>query len=171
MVGEAAISTATLCFGDSMTGNNGHSDLDVLYIAFQGTEAVPGASGAKWDATSADEFQSSVEALGSKLLAKIGAASDTSATLGSLSGAKASVTKSPGLQPTSSAASPSGSAVGNAAGGDESCSWEGHCEGKLGPSEPSATCSSRVKKTGRDSLSLTSEQVLHAPVTMTAPVS
>ncbi|KAI1335849.1 glycoside hydrolase family 75 protein [Xylariaceae sp. FL0016] len=68
MVGEASISLATACFGTSMTGDNGHTDTDVLYIAFKGKDAVPGADGAKWDAQSYDEFEASIEDLGNSLI-------------------------------------------------------------------------------------------------------
>lgn len=82
MVGEAAISTATLCFGDSVTGDNGHTDLDVLYIAFNGMDAVPGAKGADWGATSPEDFQSSLESLGSTLLERIGSSGGGSGSSG-----------------------------------------------------------------------------------------
>lgn len=118
MVGEAAISTATLCFGDSMTGNSGHSDTDVLYIAFKGTDAVPGADGANWEATSADEFESSLETLGTKLLRRIGASNSTAA-----SPSKSYST----ARPFSSSASASGASP---ASEGASCSWAHHCAGK-----------------------------------------
>ncbi|RSL92765.1 hypothetical protein BHE90_005132 [Fusarium euwallaceae] len=72
MVGEASISLATACFGKSMNGNFGHSEDDVLYIAFPGSDAVPGAKGAKWTAKNFDEFQSSISTLGDKLIKRIG---------------------------------------------------------------------------------------------------
>ncbi|VUC22008.1 unnamed protein product [Clonostachys rosea] len=73
MVGEASISLATACYGkNKVDGNTGHDDDDVLYIAFLGKDAVPGATGADWNATSYDEFQSSVQGLGDKLIERIG---------------------------------------------------------------------------------------------------
>jgi hypothetical protein len=75
MVGEASISMATACFGTSMNGNNGHVQNDVMYIAFPGSEAVPGANGANWGATSWSSFESSIEALGNKLIQRIGGGS------------------------------------------------------------------------------------------------
>ncbi len=57
LVGEASISLARLCFGDSMTNDNGHGPADVLYIAFTGQNAVPGGDGAAWKAKSSKEFQ------------------------------------------------------------------------------------------------------------------
>lgn len=73
MVGEAAISLATACYGKKdINGNSGHDDPDVLYLAFTGKDAVPGADGAKWDATSYDEFEQSIESLGDKLVERIG---------------------------------------------------------------------------------------------------
>ena len=72
MVGEASLSLATACYGNKMSGNMGHDEDDVLYIAFKGKEAVPGANGAKWNAGSFDEFHSSIQGLGHRLVAKIG---------------------------------------------------------------------------------------------------
>ncbi|KAK7221318.1 hypothetical protein V2G26_009321 [Clonostachys chloroleuca] len=73
MVGEASISLATACYGkDKVDGNTGHDEDDVLYIAFLGEDAVPGATGADWNATSYDEFQSSVRELGDKLIERVG---------------------------------------------------------------------------------------------------
>lgn len=58
-----------------MNGNNGRDENDVLYIAFPGKDAVPGPDGAKWDAGSFDEFESSIQGLGDKLVQRIGGAS------------------------------------------------------------------------------------------------
>lgn len=54
-----------------MNGNAGHDQSDVLYIAFPGKDAVPGAQGAKWAAGSYDEFEGSISALGNRLLKRI----------------------------------------------------------------------------------------------------
>ncbi|KAF4975923.1 hypothetical protein FZEAL_7340 [Fusarium zealandicum] len=72
MVGEASISLATACFGKSMNGNNGHGENDVLYIAFPGSDAVPGAKGADWAAQSFSKFEASIGSLGDKLIKRIG---------------------------------------------------------------------------------------------------
>ncbi|KAK3393900.1 fungal chitosanase of glycosyl hydrolase group 75-domain-containing protein [Podospora didyma] len=72
MVGEAAISLATACEGDSMTGDNGYSNTDILYLAFTGKDAVPGAKGANWSATDYATFEKSIEPLGNKLTERIG---------------------------------------------------------------------------------------------------
>ncbi|KAI3335184.1 chitosanase [Ustulina deusta] len=72
VIGEASISLATACFGQGITGNNGHEETDVLYIAFQGSDAVPGADGAKWDAADFDEFEASIQSLGDKLVSRLG---------------------------------------------------------------------------------------------------
>ncbi|KFG78797.1 chitosanase [Metarhizium anisopliae] len=72
MVGEASISLATACFGRDINGNSGHDDNDVLYIAFPGKDAVPGAKGAKWNAQNYDEFENSITGLGNKLIQRIG---------------------------------------------------------------------------------------------------
>ncbi|KAH8880888.1 fungal chitosanase [Thozetella sp. PMI_491] len=71
MVGEASISLATACYGSRINGNSGHDADDVLYLAFPGSKAVPGAQGAKWNATSFEEFHSSIQALGDTLVASI----------------------------------------------------------------------------------------------------
>ncbi|KAK1690041.1 fungal chitosanase [Colletotrichum godetiae] len=72
MVGEASISLATACYGNSINGNSGHDDNDVLYIAFTGDDAVPGASGANWTASNYEDFQSSIADLGNKLIDRVG---------------------------------------------------------------------------------------------------
>ncbi|KXH25221.1 fungal chitosanase [Colletotrichum simmondsii] len=72
MVGEASISLATACYGNSINGNSGHDDNDVLYIAFTGDDAVPGASGANWTASNYEDFQSSISDLGNKLIERVG---------------------------------------------------------------------------------------------------
>jgi len=51
-----------------VNGNNGHDETDVLYVAFRGSEAVPGAAGADWAAGSYDGFEASIEALGDRLV-------------------------------------------------------------------------------------------------------
>jgi len=85
MVGEAAISLATACYGNRMNGNFGHSDDDVLYIAFVGEDAVPGADGARWNASSAGAFQESITALGDELVDRIGSGSGRAAAMTSWS--------------------------------------------------------------------------------------
>ncbi|KAM3520156.1 hypothetical protein NHJ13051_007030 [Beauveria bassiana] len=72
MVGEASISLATACYGKSVNGNSGHDDNDVLFIAFPGSDAVPGKTGAKWHASSYSQFESSITSLGDKLIQRIG---------------------------------------------------------------------------------------------------
>ncbi|KAK0657769.1 glycoside hydrolase family 75 protein [Cercophora newfieldiana] len=71
MVGETSLALATACYGDSMTGSNGHSRTDVLYLAFTGREAVPGASGANWNASNYDDFAKSIEQLGDRLVERM----------------------------------------------------------------------------------------------------
>lgn len=71
MVGEASISLATACFGDGMNGDNGHDEDDVLYIAFPGSDAVPGEDGADWDAKNFKDFEESLGGVGDKLVARI----------------------------------------------------------------------------------------------------
>ncbi|KAG5657302.1 hypothetical protein KAF25_005866 [Fusarium avenaceum] len=71
LVGEAAISLATACFGTGINGNAGHDENDVLYIAFTGKDAVPGANGANWAAKSYNDFAQSIKGLGDKLIQRI----------------------------------------------------------------------------------------------------
>ncbi|KAI0538472.1 chitosanase [Xylaria digitata] len=71
VIGEASISLATACFGKGITGNNGHEETDVLYIAFRGSGAVPGANGAKWDAANFAEFEASIKCLGDSLVSQL----------------------------------------------------------------------------------------------------
>ncbi|KAJ9613518.1 hypothetical protein H2200_003460 [Cladophialophora chaetospira] len=73
LVGEASIALARHCFGNGMTEDSGHDQTDVMYIAFTGDGAVPGASGAAWKASTSDEFQNNqaFNALGDKLVGKL----------------------------------------------------------------------------------------------------
>jgi len=71
MVGEASISLATLCYGQSMAGDNGHTENDVLYLAFTGSDAVPGPSGAAWTAKDPVAFEESIASLGDNLIGRI----------------------------------------------------------------------------------------------------
>ncbi|KAH7062263.1 putative fungal chitosanase [Macrophomina phaseolina] len=71
-VGEASIALAKLCFpNDGITGDNGHDQKDVLYIGFTGSGAVP--RNANWKAGSARDFETSIRALGDKLVAGLSA--------------------------------------------------------------------------------------------------
>ncbi|KAK3367698.1 family 75 glycoside hydrolase [Podospora didyma] len=99
MVGEASISLATACYGTDISGDSGHDEDDVLYIAFTGANAVPGASGADWAAGNYAAFESSIETLGNSLISRIG---------GGGSGSRENKN-------------------GGTASG--SCEWEGHCAG------------------------------------------
>lgn len=70
LVGEASLSLATACYGQSVNGDNGHDQSDVLYIAFTGDDAVPGSS-ADWEASNFDEFESSIASIGDKLIQRL----------------------------------------------------------------------------------------------------
>lgn len=62
--GEASLALGQLCFGDdAVSGDNGYTGHDILYIAFPGDAAVPGSS-ADWTAATKEDFESSIEALG-----------------------------------------------------------------------------------------------------------
>ncbi|RAK97555.1 glycoside hydrolase family 75 protein [Aspergillus ibericus CBS 121593] len=68
VTGEASIALAGLCFPDAgISGNNGHSPDDVMYIGFTGQDAVPGGS-AKWTAGNTQEFEESIKSLGDRLV-------------------------------------------------------------------------------------------------------
>ncbi|KAK0123521.1 hypothetical protein ONS96_010503 [Cadophora gregata f. sp. sojae] len=105
VIGEASISMATLCFGTSVNGNNGHDETDVLYLAFTGADAVPGANGAKWNAKSAVEFEASLATLGDKLVKRIAGGA----------------TPPPGTTLTTTAKPPTATCA--------ACTWTGHCAG------------------------------------------
>ncbi|KAH8690297.1 chitosanase [Talaromyces proteolyticus] len=70
LIGEASLAVGTACFGDSVNGDSGHEDTDVLYIAFEGDDAVPGTS-ADWSASSYEDFAASIKDLGDKLVATL----------------------------------------------------------------------------------------------------
>ncbi|KAK8055172.1 glycoside hydrolase family 75 protein [Apiospora rasikravindrae] len=99
MVGEASISLATACYGKSINGNNGHDQTDVLYIAFPGSEAVPGADGAAWGASNYDAFEKSIRAKGDQLIQRLAGGAG-------------------GGSPTTTAGQPK-----------PTCTWIGHCPG------------------------------------------
>ena len=71
MVGEASISLATEFFGTQITGNNGHDQNDVLYIAFPGTIAQTVSKNADWGAKSFAAFEKSIESLGDQLIKRL----------------------------------------------------------------------------------------------------
>ncbi|TVY59621.1 Endo-chitosanase [Lachnellula suecica] len=116
VIGEASISMATFCFGDSVNGNAGHDETDVLYIAFTGKDTVPGASAA-WDADSATQFESSIQSLGDKLVQRIGGGSGASPT-----------STTPPATTLKTTTKTSSSSTGSPSSG--TCSWIGHCAGK-----------------------------------------
>lgn len=76
LVGEVSDSLGKACYGDLVNGNQAHDENDVLYIAFTGSGAVPGADGAQWDADSFDTFESSLASIGDRLLQRIGGGKD-----------------------------------------------------------------------------------------------
>ncbi|KAF2250989.1 glycoside hydrolase family 75 protein [Trematosphaeria pertusa] len=72
VTGETSISLAKMCFPDEdISGNSGHSEHDVLYLAFPGEGAVPKDS-AVWGAASAEEFEASLAEVGDRLVQEIG---------------------------------------------------------------------------------------------------
>lgn len=71
LIGEVSLSLGQACYGRAVNGNAAHDENDVLYIAFKGSNAVPGAKGANWKAKTFADFESSLHAQGDKLVAKI----------------------------------------------------------------------------------------------------
>ncbi|KAF2000848.1 glycoside hydrolase family 75 protein [Amniculicola lignicola CBS 123094] len=72
LTGESSLALAKRCYPDEgLNGNKGHGDHDVLYIAFPGEEAVIGKDAA-WGASTPEEFEESLAAVGDKLVAKLG---------------------------------------------------------------------------------------------------
>lgn len=70
VTGEASLSVVQLCFpNESINGDAGHGDHDVLYLAFSGDDAVPGSS-ANWKAGTREEFEASLATTGDKLIAE-----------------------------------------------------------------------------------------------------
>jgi len=71
LVGEASISLAKLCFPDeNITGNSGHGEKYVLYLAFPGKKAVP--EDAEWGTEDAKVFEESLWGTGDALLETLG---------------------------------------------------------------------------------------------------
>ena len=128
LVGEVSDSLGQACYGKAVNGNAAHDDNDVLYIAFTGSDAVPGANGAKWDAKSFSQFESSLGSLGDTLIQRISGEGSGNSTLGSPPSSTAS-TKPP-LSKTSylSSARPTATSSSH-------CSWKGHCLGAKCSSE------------------------------------
>jgi len=60
---------------NKVNGNSGHDESDVLYLASTSQDAVLGANGAAWNATTYDEFEKNITALADKLVTRIGVGS------------------------------------------------------------------------------------------------
>ncbi|CEJ82058.1 Putative Glycoside hydrolase family 75 protein [[Torrubiella] hemipterigena] len=99
LIGEVSVSLGHACYGDAVNGNQAHDANDILYIAFTGQDAVPGADGAKWDSATFDEFEASLQAQGDRLIAKLGSGTGT---------AKAKPSKTTSTKGGSSPTSPGG---------------------------------------------------------------
>ncbi|PWY93418.1 fungal chitosanase [Aspergillus sclerotioniger CBS 115572] len=66
--GEASIALAELCSpGTGITGDNGHTADDVMYIGFTGKEAIPGNT-ADWMAGNKEDFEDSIRGIGERLV-------------------------------------------------------------------------------------------------------
>ena len=75
-VGEASLAMGELLFGNNVNGTTSHEPNEVMYIAFTGKDAVPGAKGAAWAASTKEEFVSSIDGLCDKLIKRIEASSN-----------------------------------------------------------------------------------------------
>lgn len=72
VTGETSLSLAKQCFpNEQLSGNAGHGDHDVLYLAFPGEEAV--AKDVNWGASTAEEFEASLASIGDELVKKVAA--------------------------------------------------------------------------------------------------
>ena len=61
-----------MCFPNKeITSKSGHTNHDVLYVAFRGKRAVPGDDVADWGALNATTFERSLEGFGDRLVARI----------------------------------------------------------------------------------------------------
>ncbi|KAK5988223.1 Endo-chitosanase [Cladobotryum mycophilum] len=67
-----SLSLGQACYGRAVNGDAAHDTNDVLYIAFKGGDAVPGAKGAKWNASTFAQFEASLGTIGDKLVSRIG---------------------------------------------------------------------------------------------------
>jgi hypothetical protein len=54
-----------------MSGDSGHEDDDVLYIAFPGSTGDTVHKHANWAAGSFDDFEGSIEGVGDQLIARL----------------------------------------------------------------------------------------------------
>ena len=70
LVGEAIIAVATECFGEGITGDSGHDGRDVLYLAFEGEDAVPRKEAA-WSAKTFAAFEESIVEMGDSLVGRL----------------------------------------------------------------------------------------------------
>lgn len=76
--GEASLSLAQMCFPNAkIDGDHGHTEHDVLMVAFPGEDAVPGEK-ANWHAKTREEFEESLAKVGDALVAKLGNAGSKS---------------------------------------------------------------------------------------------
>lgn len=107
-----------------MNGNAGHGEPDVLYIAFTDKDAVPGAEGARWDAATAEDFQTSIKGLGDKLIQRIGGGGTSTEAKPTTLKKVTSPSKTP--QPEIVVEE----TVVQKSTGTTTCSWPGHCAGK-----------------------------------------
>lgn len=71
-MGEASLAMGELLFGDEINGTVSHEPNDVMYIAFTGDDAAPGANGALWAADTKEEFVESINGLCDELIQRIG---------------------------------------------------------------------------------------------------
>lgn len=72
LTGETSLSLAKQCFpNEGLSGDNGHGDHDVLYLAFPGQDAI--AKDVNWGASTAKEFEASLATIGDKLVKKVAA--------------------------------------------------------------------------------------------------
>ncbi|KAJ5168561.1 uncharacterized protein N7482_004155 [Penicillium canariense] len=140
VIGEASWLMARTCFpNDDLNGNSGHGGVDVTYILFTGDDAVlPSSALSKNYVTNFSTLRS----MGDKLITAL-AQNLNLAAGGSSSGSSttSTTTASTTLTTKASTTTSSGSSGG-------SCSWSGHCAGKIHLSRVKFLCSSLIEILG-----------------------
>ncbi|KAK8117241.1 Endo-chitosanase [Apiospora kogelbergensis] len=71
LVGQLSVAMAKMCYGEHAVETQQPLDAsDLLFLAFTGTQAVPGYFGADWGAETPEEFEKGLALLGNKLIRK-----------------------------------------------------------------------------------------------------
>ncbi|KZP20395.1 glycoside hydrolase family 75 protein [Athelia psychrophila] len=129
VIGEASWRFAQTCFGDSISGNNGHAQADVTYIVFTGQDAVmPSSALSETYITSFSTLKSMGDEFVGALASSIGLSHSASSSSQSSSAKTSSSTKET-ASATNTASSQKASATSASAGALVNAS--GSCNGLL----------------------------------------